>query len=118
MVHVYAVIGDSNVRRHMTALSCRASPSMSNAQIKTCGKLEAFAETLRSVRSDVTVCIVAVVTNFLTSAEGSTTTVGLKVAPVLQEFREVLLDFCQEMPERLVYLCVLVSLISHVRMLS
>ena len=75
---------------------------MSGAQIKTCGKMEAFAETLRSIRSDTTACIVACLTNFITSAEGSSTTVSLRVDPVIKEFHEVLLDFCQEMPERFV----------------
>ena len=100
MVRVFTIVGDSNVRRHMTALNCRASPSMSGAQVKTCGKLEALSETLRSVRSDTTVCILSCLTNFLTSSEGSSATVSLRVDPVLQEFRNIVLDYCQEMPER------------------
>ena len=97
---VFTIIGDSNVRRHMTALNCRTSPSMSGAQIKTCGRVESLAETLRSIRSETTVILLACLTNFITSTAGDTPTISLRVDPVLQEFREILLDFCQEQPER------------------
>ena len=105
MAPIISIVGDSNVRRHMNPQNCRSHPRMSTAQVKTCGKLETFTESLRSVRSDVTIVIVACLTNFLTSIEGASSSVGLRIDPVLQEFKEILLDFSQEMPERLIILC-------------
>ena len=102
MVKLYAIVGDSNVRPHMSSLNCRANPNMANAQVKTCGRLEALGETLRLVRSDVTVIILACLTNFLTSSEAIASNVSVRVEPVLREFREIILDYCQEFPERFV----------------
>ena len=104
MAPIISIVGDSNVRRHMNQQNCRSHPRMSTAQVKTCGKLETFAESLRSVRSDVTIVIVACLTNFLTSIDGASSSVSLRVDPVLQEFKEIMLDFAQEMPERFSFL--------------
>ena len=76
---------------------------MSGAQISTCGRVEALAEVLRNTRSESTVVVVACLTNFLTSSEETSSSVGLRVGPVLRSFREIVLDFCQEQPERLVF---------------
>ena len=100
MRQVYALVGDSNVRRHMSPQNCRDRPPMAEAQVKICGKIEALSEVLRAVRSDVTVCIIACVTNFLTSTEGASSSAGVRVQPTLLEFKDIILDFCQEMPER------------------
>ena len=54
MRQVYALVGDSNVRRHMSPQNCRDRPPMAEAQVKICGKIEALAEVLRAIRSDVT----------------------------------------------------------------
>ena len=86
----------------MNPQNCRDRPPMAEAQVKICGRIEAMAETLRSVKSDTTVCLVACLTNFLTSSEGASTSAGVRIQPSLLEFRDILLDFCQEMPERLV----------------
>ena len=100
MAKLFAVVGDSNVRPHMSALNCRASLSMAHAQVKTCGRVEALNETLRSIRYDVSVIILACLTNFLTSSEAVSNLVTLRVEPVLREVREIILDYCSEFPER------------------
>ena len=101
MVKTFAIVGDSNVRPHMSSLNCRANPFMANAQVKTCGRLEVLRETLRSIRSDVTVIILACLTNFVTSSEpASSSSPTLRVEPVIKDFREIVLDFCSEFPER------------------
>ena len=98
MPPVFTIVGDSNVRRHMTPLSCRA-PYMSEAQVSICGRIEALTEVLRQVRTISTAVIVACLTNFITSSpDGSS--VSMRSTPVLEEFRDILLDFCQEQPER------------------
>ena len=98
-----ALVGDSNTRRHMNPQNCRDRPPMASAQVKTCGKLEALSEVLRSLSSQVTICILACVTNFLTSIEGASSSASVRVQPILFEFRDVLLDYCSEQPERLAY---------------
>ena len=113
MLPIFSLVGDSNLRRHVSPLSCR-EVHMSGAQISTCGRIEALAEVLRGTRSESTVVVVACITNFLTSSEEISTSVGLRVGPVLSSFREVILDFCQEQPERYLssYSC-LFSVILH-----
>ena len=95
----YAFFGDSNVRRHMNQQNCRG-PHMSSAQVKTCGNLDALAMVLRSIRAEATICVLACLTNFVTSAEGESSSAGLRAQPIFSEFREIVLDYCSEFPER------------------
>ena len=83
----------------MSPQNCR-DRIMSTAQVKTCGRIEAVSETIRSIPYNVSVIIMACLTNYITSSEPVSTIVSLRVEPVLQEFREILLDFCSEFPER------------------
>ena len=106
----FTVIGDSNVRRHMVPQNCRDRPHMVGAQVKTCGNFDTFREVLRSVRAETTIVVLACLTNFLTASEGESTSAAVRVEPALIEFKDVLLDFCQEQPERFVNLSI-VSLI-------
>ena len=105
MLPIFTLVGDSNIRRHMSPLSCR-EPHMSGAEVNICGKFEAFSEVLRSTRSSSTVVVIACLTNFLTASEDSGSSVALRVGPVLSEFREVVLDYCQEQPDRLLQLSI------------
>ena len=100
MAKLFAIVGDSNVRPHMSSLNCRANPAMASAVVKTCGRIEAFSETLRSIPYTVSVIILACITNYITSCEPVSSVVSLRVEPVLREFREIVLDFCSEFPER------------------
>ena len=100
MPGLYALIGDSNVRRHMSPQNCRNLPHMSGAQVKICGQLSALAEVIRSVSPETTIIILACLTNFLTSADGESSSAAIRVQPVLLEFRDIIVDFCLEYPDR------------------
>ena len=103
MAPIFTLIGDSNLRRHMSRQNCQGRTPMSSAEVKICGRIESFAETLRSMRSTSTVCVIACLTNFLTSTEGASTSAAIRVQPTLIEFRDIILDFCSEQPERYDY---------------
>ena len=83
----FSLVGDSNVRRHMNPTNCRDRPLMSGCQQIPCMKMSTFVESLKSIRSESNVCIVACLTNFLT---GSTETgvVSHRIVPILQDFLE------------------------------
>ena len=100
-VRAFALLGDSNVHPHINKTSCRAHSSLKSAQVLACGHIGIFQGTLDKVRSDVDVCIIACLTNFLTGAHGHST-VALRVEPVFQEIRASLDLFCAAAPARLV----------------
>ena len=95
-------MGDSNVRRNLNQLSRGDRPAISTCELLVCGHLDAFETTLRSIRVDSDSCIISCLTNFLASAslDGPFSSVLLRVDPVLDEVKEILLSFCQEQPER------------------
>ena len=98
---VYSLIGDSNVQRNVSKTSFRASPLLKSAQIIPCGNLAIFSESLLKVRAEVTVCIVACLTNFITSSdESSSSSVSGRIEPVLTTIIEALHVVCGENPDR------------------
>ena len=99
MSPIFTVLGDSNVRNHVTKTSRRANPSLSAAQIVPCGHLAIFADSIIKTRNESTVCIVSCITNFLTSVKG-TNTPAHRVDPVLQEVQAVLQEVCAGNPDR------------------
>ena len=96
----FSIFGDSNVQRHMNPTNCRDRPLMSSCQVVPCGKLALLAESLRSVRQETSVCIVACLTNFLTSSEDTGGSVGFRVEPVLLELLTILSNAAAEGPDR------------------
>ena len=88
MDKIFSVIGDSNVKRHLNPTNCRDRPRMSSAQLIPCGKLEILSECLRNVRDESNVCILSCVTNVLTSSSGGSSTLSLRIEPVLRDFFE------------------------------
>ena len=96
----FSIVGDSNVQRHMNPTNCRDRPLMSSCQVVPCGKLALLAESLCSVRQETSVCIVACVTNFLTSSEDTGGSVGFRVEPVLLELLTILSKAAAEGPDR------------------
>ena len=99
-VRAYALLGDSNVQRHINKTSCRATPDLKTAQLLPCGHVGIFSETLMKVKPEVTVCIVSCLTNFLTSADGPPP-VSHRIDPILQSIRQAVFDFCLNQPDRL-----------------
>ena len=100
----YSLIGDSNVKRNISTTSCRGNPLLKAAQIIPCGNMSIFAEAMKSVRDTSSVCIVACLTNFFTSAEKASSIVS-QIEPVLTNVLHVLHEACQSNPHR----CYIVS---------
>ena len=80
----FSLIGDSNIRRHMNPTNCRDRPLMSGCQVIPCTKMSTLSEALKSVRAETTVCILACVTNFMTSST-ETGVVSHRIVPILQD---------------------------------
>ena len=93
-VRIFSLLGDSNVRRHITKTTCRASAAVKGAQVLSCGHIDIFAETLSQVRAQSNICIISCVTNFISSAEGPTA-VSQRVEPVLQDISDALFAACE-----------------------
>ena len=90
---VFTLLGDSNVQRHMNPMSCRDRPMMSTCQVLPCGRISAFAETLRAVRPESNVVIVACLTNFLTSSVEAGSSVVFRIEPVLRDSIAIINEF-------------------------
>ena len=99
LVRVYSLIGDSNIKNNVNKTSCSARPAIKAAQILSCGHLEIFSDALAKIRKESTVCIVACITNFLTSVDGPSS-VSQRVQPVLQDVRDLLHEVCSSNPAR------------------
>ena len=98
---VFTLLGDSAIQRHVNKNSCRANPSLKTAQMLSCGGFAIFEATLAKVRSESTACIVSCVTNFLADSESDgTSTLSLRVDPVFQALRSILVESCSANPSR------------------
>ena len=102
----YAVIGDSNVKRHMTPVAIQGRPAMATAKIIVCGRLSTLTTSLSSVPSESEACIIACLSNFLTASKSSSVgSVALRVGPVLSSFVEKVLTFAADRPGTQVFVC-------------
>ena len=97
--HIFTVIGDSNIRNLINKTSYRAAPQLKDSQVIPCGHAGIFTESLATVRSESTVCVLSCLTNFIASADGPPT-VSHRVDPVLQDIRSAILAACSAHPER------------------
>ena len=98
MSPIFSLIGDSNVRRNITKTNSRACPQMSGSQVLFCQKLPLLEDALGKIRKESSVCIVACVTNFLTSSDDDSM-VSKRVEPVLDEFVHHLTATCASAPD-------------------
>ena len=78
----------------------RACPDLESTQIIVSSRLALLSQGLSGVRAASDVCLVTCVTNFLTSASGSSSA-SIRIEPVVADFREKIVDACQTFPERL-----------------
>ena len=99
-VRVFSLLGDSNIRRHITKTTCRASGAVKGAQVIPCGALEIFSESLKSIRAESNMVILSCVTNFITSAADGPLAVSERVEPILQDVHDELVAACEENPDR------------------
>ena len=86
---VISLLGDSNVQRNMNSTNVRDRPLMAEAQVIPCGKLEILAEALRQVRQTTNVIVLSCVTNFLTGSVDTTSSVSIRIEPILKEFQNI-----------------------------
>ena len=63
---------------------------MSEAQVIPCGRLSLLAESLRQVRENSNVVVLACVSNFITSSDGTISSVTNRVGPILREFQSTI----------------------------
>ena len=98
-VRVHSLLGDANIRGYINKTSCRANAAIGAAQLIPCGHLENFPDSLKAVRSESNVCIVACLTGFVASSEGPDV-VSQRVQPLLQDLRDALLAECEANPSR------------------
>ena len=83
----------------MNPTNCRDRPLMSGCQVLQVGRLALLAESLRSVRAESSVVIIACLTNFITKiSDGSS--VSSRVEPVLLEALEILNSHAESNPDR------------------
>jgi len=101
---VFALVGDSNVKRHMNPTNCRDRPLMVAAHVIPCTKMEAFRTSFSGVPPETTVCIVSCVTNFIVDTTGSET-ISLRVDPLLSEFFSIIKSQCSSNPDRKYLVC-------------
>ena len=85
-------------------MSRRACPDLEASQVLSCGKLALLADALRDVRQASDTCIVACLTNFITSASG-TSAASIRAEEVLMEVQTLVSNACQEHPERMYLVC-------------
>ena len=70
-----------------------------------CNRREILPQSLRSVRSISNVCLLSCITNFLTSSEESSSTLSIRIDPVLPEFFSAIRSACLETPSRRYLAC-------------
>ena len=99
-VRAFALLGDSNIHRHINKTSSRAHPSLKTAQVVPCGHLGIFSETLQKLKPEINVCVVSCLTNFLSGADGPKT-VSHRVEPVLKQIQSTLAESCTSFPSRM-----------------
>lgn len=101
----FSIVGDSNVRRFVTNVNRRACPELQNAQISSCGKIQLLEAALEEVNSNVDICIVSCVSNFIESSSGSDSSVAARVDPTLTKFRQILVSACLAHESRQFFVC-------------
>ena len=99
MARMFGLIGDSNVKRNMSPTSCR-DPLMLSSQVIQCGRIEVFKQSLKNIKSEVDVVIVSCFSNFLSSSEETSESVGHRIDPVLDEAFRLIVDECVLHPGR------------------
>ena len=101
----FALVGDSNLRRHMSPTNISGRPIYSDAQVLSCGKLSLLSSTLESVRADADVCVIACITNFITNSVTPVSSVSLRLDAVLPSFFDKVFSFCRSRRDLPVFVC-------------
>ena len=102
---LFSLIGDSNLKRNMNPTNCVDRPQMTAAQVILCSRFEVFAQSLRNIRQESNVVVLACVSNFLTLSEDTSSTLSHRVDPILDEFFSLVSEDCQTHPDRKYLVC-------------
>ena len=99
----FSIIGDSNVRRHLSPSNSSGRPLWSSAKFIPCSRLSLLASSLESVSSESDACVVACVTNFLTSTPPGNVT--LRIQAAITGLLDKSAVFARSRPEVQVFVC-------------
>ena len=69
VTNIYSLIGDSNIRRNMTAMNIASRQVMADCQVLDCPGLNDLEGVLASVRDTSTVCVLSAVSELLVNCE-------------------------------------------------
>ena len=100
----FALIGDSNLRRHLSPTNTKGHPLKSSAKYLPCSRLSALSATLESIPLESDACVVACVTNFLT-ASAAASSITLRVEVILASFLEKLALCASHRPDLSIFAC-------------
>lgn len=73
---------------------------MESCQVLLCNRLDLLAQSLRSIKPDVSVCVLSCLSNFISSAEETSASISPRVNPVLDEVFSLVNEACQAFPDR------------------
>lgn len=92
---IFTVIGDSNVKKHMNATNRQGRPLLEASQVLLCTRREMFPQCLSKVRPETNVCVISCITNFLTDTEESSSSVSVRVDPLIESFFSKIVAECE-----------------------
>ena len=107
LLSCFTLVGDSNVRRHLTSANTRGAPLRAAAKfIPSGGKMSVLSATLESVDPHADACVLACLTNLLTGSNSaqSASTVTLKVESTLRTFFQKVFSFGTSRPSLSVFI--------------
>lgn len=105
LIRAVSIIGDSNIKHHMSSHNCDGRPLMSSAQTILCGRLAVLDSSFKSVNQDSDVCVVACITNFITGSAPSDSPPPLRAEPILRDVLKKVALFAISRPETKFMIC-------------
>ena len=69
VTNIYSIIGDSNIRRNVTAMNIASRQALATCQVIDCPQLNNLEGALASVRDTSTVCVVSAISELLVHCE-------------------------------------------------
>ena len=90
---LYAVVGDVNIRRNMTAMNVASRVNMASAKLIDCSTASSLVQALKTVPDNTSVCVVQCISSILASVQDTGSIFGT-IDPILADFAGVLREFC------------------------
>ena len=98
----FTIVGDSNVRRHLSPSNSKGRPLWSSAKFISCSRLSVLSTSLESVSTDSDACVLACLPNFL-SATAPGGVVSLRVQPTIKGYLSKAVSFARTRPQLQVF---------------